>query len=73
MSTALCPNCESRVKINAKPRLGQIYICDSCDMELALTRLNPPALDWPEFFDDEFEEALYDDEDYLETYEEYGD
>ena len=73
MASALCPNCETRVKINSKPRIGQIYICDSCDTELTLKRIHPPVLDWPEFFDDETEEALYDDEDYFEPYEEFSD
>lgn len=46
MAFAYCPDCASRIYLGRRPWLGQPVLCDNCDADLAIVRLNPPQLDW---------------------------
>lgn len=62
MTVAKCPLCGEKIKVGAKPWVGQEVACPACDAVLEVVGLSPLSLDWP--YDDEgYYEADYDDED----------
>ncbi|MCA9923633.1 MAG: hypothetical protein KC419_20225 [Anaerolineales bacterium] len=79
--SAICPACGSRLRFRFPLQLGEFIVCDECDTELEVVRMNPLKLDWA--FDDPiddddvedlaFEDASgsydYDDEDYPDAEE----
>ncbi len=46
MAFAYCPDCSARIYLGRRPWLGQPIMCDYCDADLTITKLNPPKLDW---------------------------
>lgn len=46
MAFAYCPDCGSRIYLGHRPWLGQPAVCDQCEADLEVVRLNPPGLDW---------------------------
>ena len=46
MAFAYCPECVARLYLGRKPWLGQPVICEHCDADLEVVKLNPPELDW---------------------------
>jgi uncharacterized paraquat-inducible protein A len=44
MNIAFCPECENRVKLGGRPRLGQQNVCRRCRARLAVVRLEPLEL-----------------------------
>ncbi|WP_030790698.1 MULTISPECIES: lysine biosynthesis protein LysW [Streptomyces] len=44
MSTAVCPSCESDVKLDATPRQNEIVECPGCLSELEILGLDPVLL-----------------------------
>ena len=62
MAFAYCPDCGVRIYLGRKPWLGQPAMCDHCEADLEVTRVNPPILDWVDNVQDE---AVMEEEDYL--------
>ncbi|HUF04668.1 MAG TPA: hypothetical protein VMM38_10895 [Aridibacter sp.] len=65
MPTAICPECDEEVYVDAEAQQGDVLTCDECGEELEVVGLDPIELDpyvGDEFedFDDE-EEADFDD------------
>ncbi len=53
MAFAYCPDCAARIYLGRKPWIGQPVLCDSCEADLEVVELNPPALDWVDNLTDE--------------------
>ena len=63
MTVSKCPLCGEKVKISAKPWIGQSVDCPACDATLEVISLRPLSLDWP--YDDEgYYNTDYDDEEF---------
>jgi lysine biosynthesis protein LysW len=45
MAIAFCPECEHRLKLNARPHIGLRAICPSCKANLEVVSLRPLELD----------------------------
>ena len=43
--TAFCPECYQRLKLGARPRIGQRSVCSRCNTHLEIVALSPPELD----------------------------
>ena len=68
MPTAICPECESDVFVDADSEQGSIITCDECHTKLELVGLDPIELDVSavEGADDLEDEATFDPYDYDE-------
>ncbi len=53
MAFAYCPDCAGRIYLGRKPWVGQPAICDYCDADLEVVKLNPLQLDWADNVPDE--------------------
>jgi lysine biosynthesis protein LysW len=53
MAFAYCPDCGSRIYLGQRPWKGQPAMCDRCEADLEVVRLNPPELDWTDNLLDE--------------------
>jgi lysine biosynthesis protein LysW len=42
---ALCPECNQRLKLGARPHIGQRSVCFRCNTHLEVVGLSPPELD----------------------------
>jgi lysine biosynthesis protein LysW len=62
MIVAKCPLCGEKVKVGARPWIGQEVPCPACDAVLEVVRLNPVSLDWP--YEDVYYTADFDEEEY---------
>jgi lysine biosynthesis protein LysW len=62
MAFAYCPDCGARIYLGRKPWLGQPAMCDQCEADLEVIRVNPPALDWVDNVQDD---VVLEEEDYL--------
>jgi lysine biosynthesis protein LysW len=54
--TAYCPECNGKVTLKKRPRLGQVVTCRHCDTRLEVIEVMPLELDWA------FEDSSYEDE-----------
>jgi hypothetical protein len=45
MSTLFCPECERRINLNARIRIGRRIVCSACQTNLEVINLNPLQLD----------------------------
>jgi lysine biosynthesis protein LysW len=45
MTIAFCPECEHRLKLGTRPRMGQRVTCPECEVKLEVVSLNPLELD----------------------------
>ena len=62
MSSAKCPNCETRIFIGTYSEEGDLFLCHGCDLELELVWVDPPELAF--FWDYEDDDTMiYDDVD----------
>lgn len=61
MPTAICPECESDVYVDADSEQGEVYTCEECDTRVVLVGLDPFELD--AYHEDESIDD-YDDVDY---------
>ena len=43
---ALCPDCETQVKVGPTPKLGEKRVCPHCGAFLEIVGLEPLELDW---------------------------
>lgn len=61
---AFCPECDAKVSIKGKPRLGQTIVCKACGTTLEIVDTAPLELDWA-FEDPEYEdeELIFDESD----------
>jgi len=41
-----CPECETAICFNKRPRQGQLIICHSCEETLQVTAVAPVQLTW---------------------------
>jgi lysine biosynthesis protein LysW len=46
MTVVFCPECEHRLKLGARARIGQRIICPKCKANLEVVSLTPPELDF---------------------------
>ena len=46
MSSAYCPDCDEKITLNPKPRVGRRFTCPHCDAELEVISTDPLELDW---------------------------
>jgi lysine biosynthesis protein LysW len=62
---AICPDCNSEIRLRKAPHLGQTVVCANCHTNLEVVNRSPLELDWvfEDPFDDEPEEE-WDDEEY---------
>jgi uncharacterized paraquat-inducible protein A len=44
-TTAYCPECDQRLKLGARPRVGQRTVCSRCNAHLEIVALSPLELD----------------------------
>jgi lysine biosynthesis protein LysW len=60
-----CPECDSIIYFDRRPRLGQIVFCSDCQSRLEVISKHPLLLSWN--FDDEFVDLNdgFDDAPYL--------
>lgn len=59
MPTAVCPECDEEVYVDADSEQGDVVSCDECGADLEVVGLDPIELDLYEGdgeFDDDFEE-----------------
>ena len=63
-----CPECDSEIRFNRKPRLGHQTTCNQCGEELEVIGLRPLELDYVLEFDDD-DDTLEFDSDGYELYE----
>ena len=52
--SAICPACGSRLRFKFPLQLGEFIVCDECDTELEVMKINPLKLDWA--YDDPYED-----------------
>lgn len=45
VNTVPCPDCEANVELDAEVVVHEILQCESCDLELEVTSLDPPTLE----------------------------
>lgn len=64
MPTAVCPECEEKVYVDAESEQGDVVSCEECGVNLEVVGLDPVELDLYE------SKADYNDMD--EDYEAYG-
>lgn len=65
-TSAKCPECNSTIRFDEPPGLGELITCPECETELEVVRKNPLKLDWAyeeEYEEDDFEYDDLDDED----------
>lgn len=64
---ATCPSCDTKIRFEEPPHLGQTLDCPECGNTLEVVRRNPLELDWvfdlDDSNDDEDDEAFFDDDD----------
>lgn len=61
MPTAICPECDEEVYVDADVVQGDVMACDECGESLEVVGLDPIELD--PYVDDEFDEFDGDDDD----------
>ena len=44
-NNALCPECDHRLKLGVRPRIGQRSVCSKCNTPLEIVSLSPLELD----------------------------
>jgi alpha-aminoadipate carrier protein LysW len=60
MPTAICPECDEEVYVDAESEQGDVVSCDECGSELAVVGLDPIELDLHEDHEmDDFDEEEY--------------
>lgn len=69
MPTAVCPECEEKVYVDAESEQGDIVSCEECGSDLEVVGLDPVELDLYEEKDnrknkDDFDAYSYDDDNY---------
>lgn len=67
MPTAICPECDEEVYVDAESEQGDIVSCDECGTDLEVVGLDPVELDVYEGDYDDFG----DDDDDLDDDDEY--
>ena len=64
MPTAVCPECEERIRVEADSVQGDKIICEECDADLELVGLDPMELDpWESPPGEDYEDDDFDDYD----------
>ncbi len=66
---AYCPECDSRIRLQKKARVGQHISCHECEETLEVVNLNPLELTWA--FDDLVSNKYDDYETGGDDYDEY--
>jgi len=67
--SVFCIDCDQPIKLDARPKVGQLITCAHCGAELEVIDVDPIELDWayfePEEEDEDWEgdEEDYDDDD----------
>ena len=61
MAKAYCPNCDAEVSMNS-PRLGTMFQCPDCEVDLEVVSVNPFDVDFPSDNYDDWDDDDYDDE-----------
>ena len=62
MPTAICPECDEEVYVDADSEQGDVVSCDECGADLEVVGLDPIELDLyegGEDLDDDFEEESF--------------
>jgi alpha-aminoadipate carrier protein LysW len=62
MPTAVCPECDEEVYVDADSEQGDVVTCDECGADLEVVGLDPIELDLyegGEDLDDDFEEESF--------------
>lgn len=62
MPTAICPECEEEVYVDADSEQGDKVTCDECGTRLVLVGLDPIEVDVQDEDDDDYDDD--DDDDY---------
>jgi alpha-aminoadipate/glutamate carrier protein LysW len=66
MPTAICPECDEEVYVDAESEQGDVVTCDECGIDLEVVGLDPVELD---AYEGDYDDMLDDDE--LEDEDEY--
>lgn len=63
MPTAICPECDEEVYVDADSEQGDVVVCDECGSDLVVVGLDPIELDLRTEEDDDYydEDEEYDD------------
>ena len=56
MPTAICPECDEEVYVDADSEQGDVVSCDECGADLEIVGLDPIELDIHEDSDDDFKD-----------------
>lgn len=78
-TVATCPSCDTKIRFEEPPHLGQTLDCPECGNTLEVVRRNPLELDWvfdsddSDEDDDDFFNEDDDDEDWLDDEEDNED
>lgn len=56
MPTAICPECDEEVYVDADSEQGDVVSCDECGADLEIVGLDPIELDIYEEGDDDFDD-----------------
>ena len=46
MKRATCPECDDWINFPSRTKVGQRFLCESCQSELVVIRTSPLELDW---------------------------
>jgi lysine biosynthesis protein LysW len=46
MANVYCPDCDEKIVLNPRIRLGQKVVCPHCGADLEVIGTDPPELDW---------------------------
>lgn len=67
MPTAICPECDEEVYVDAEAEQGDVFSCDECGEELEVVGMDPIELD--PYVGDDFEDFDDDEEDEFDDYD----
>lgn len=45
-TNAFCPDCDGRIVLHPRIRMGQQVNCPHCGTDLEVVEMDPPELDW---------------------------
>ena len=46
---ANCPTCGNRIYLGSHPKIGDVFVCNRCYLDLEIVNLIPIILDWSPF------------------------
>ncbi len=75
--SAICPSCQTKIRLDKKPFVGFFFFCDECDAELEVVQVNPVILsevvDEYGDFEGDSDEYVYVDDDFDVDLDSYDD